>query len=73
MDNIVKKVCKELGITQKELAERLDIPAGTISRWASTGDIPKMAELALKLMLENKDLKEKFKVLKLLKETLDTL
>jgi len=57
MDNIVKKVCKELGITQKELADKLDVSTAAISTW-SKGDIPKMAELALKLMLENKDLKE---------------
>lgn len=25
-DNIVKRVCAELGITQRELAERIDIP-----------------------------------------------
>jgi len=57
MDNIVKKVCKELGITQKELADKLDVSTAAISTWGK-GDIPKMAELALKLMLENKDLKE---------------
>ena len=71
--NIVKKVCKELGITQKELAEMLDIPAGTISRWASTNEIPKTAEIALNLLIENKKLKEKVKVLQLLKETLESI
>ena len=73
MENIVKKVCKELGITQKELAEMLDIPAGTISRWASTDEIPKTARIALELLLENKKLKEKVNVLKQLKEALKDL
>ena len=73
MENIVKKVCKELGITQKELAEMLDIPAGTISRWASTDEIPKTARIALELLLENKKLKEKVNVLKQLKEALNNL
>ncbi len=72
-DNIVKRVCKELGITQKELAERLEIPAGTVSRWASTDEIPKTAKVALELLLENKKLKEQTKVLHLLKETLENL
>ena len=63
-DNIVKKTCKELGITQKELAERLDVPQPTISRWASGNEIPRMAEKYLELLIEVKDLKEKFKILK---------
>lgn len=61
--NIVKKVCLELGITQKELAEELDVPIPTMARW-SKGDIPKMTKIALELMLENKELKEKFEILK---------
>jgi len=51
----------------------LDIPAGTISRWASTNEIPKTAEIALNLLIENKKLKEKVKVLQLLKETLESI
>ena len=62
-ENIVKKVCKELGITQKELAERLGVPQSTISGWAK-GDIPKMTQLALELLIENKDLKEKLNIFK---------
>ncbi|MEA3315398.1 MAG: helix-turn-helix transcriptional regulator, partial [Campylobacterota bacterium] len=42
-ENIVKKTCKELGITQKELAKRLEVPQTTLSGWV-TGDIPKMTE-----------------------------
>ena len=62
-ENIVKKTCKELGITQKELAERLEVPQSTVSGWAK-GDIPKMTELALKLMIENIELKEKLNIFK---------
>jgi len=57
-ENLVKKTCRELGITQKELAEKIDIPHGTVNRWASTNDIPKMTILALKLILENNKLKK---------------
>ncbi|ECR3172075.1 helix-turn-helix domain-containing protein [Campylobacter jejuni] len=62
-ENIVKKVCKELNITQAELGRQLDIPASTINTWAS-GKIPKMAEVALTLMLENKQQKEILEAIK---------
>ena len=57
-ENIVKKVCKELGITQKELAEMLEVQPSAVSNWSS-GKIPKMAKIALECMLENKKCKEK--------------
>lgn len=62
-ENIVKRVCKELNITQAELGRQLDIPASTINTWAS-GKIPKMAEVALTLMLENKQQKEILEAIK---------
>lgn len=62
-ENIVKQTCKELGITQKELSEILDVPQSTISGWATT-NIPKMAELSLNLLIENKQLKGKLDVFK---------
>jgi len=62
-ENIVKRTCKELGITQKELAERLEVSPASVSDWAK-GNIPKMTELALKLMIENIELKEKLNIFK---------
>ena len=62
-ENIVKKTCKELGITQKELAERLEVPQSTVSGWAK-GEIPKMTKLALELLIKNKNLEAKFEILK---------
>lgn len=62
-DNIVKRACKELGTTQKELADMLDVPQQTVSRW-SNDEIPKMAQLALELLLENKSLKSDMEILK---------
>ncbi len=62
-ENIVKKTCKELGVTQKELAERLGIPQSTVSGWTK-GDIPKMTQFALELLIENKDIKEKLNIFK---------
>jgi len=62
-ENIVKRTCKELGITQKELAERLEVSPASISDWAK-GNIPKMTELALKLLIENRELKQKLNIFK---------
>jgi transcriptional regulator with XRE-family HTH domain len=33
-ENLVKKTCRELGITQKELAEKIGITEKTVSSWA---------------------------------------
>jgi len=56
-ENIVKKVCKEFNITQAELSRKLDVSPATISEWAKENP-PKMAELALSLMIENRELKQ---------------
>jgi DNA-binding XRE family transcriptional regulator len=71
--NLVKRVCKEYGITQTELAKKLDVPRGTIGRWASEKNIPRGMEIALNLMLENKELKDKLIVLKLFKDVLNKI
>ncbi len=63
-DNLIKEVCKELGITQKELAEQLDIPQSTVSRWASNEEMPKMAKMYFELLLNTNQLKEKFEILR---------
>lgn len=71
-DNIVKRVCAELGITQRELAERIDIPESTIARWKS-GDIPRLADLYLNALLENLDLKTKLEAIKQAHEIISKL
>ncbi len=55
--NIVKDVCLELGITQKELAERLDVPQPTMARWA-TSEVPDQSKKLLELFVENTKLKK---------------
>jgi DNA-binding XRE family transcriptional regulator len=52
-DNIVKRVCKELGITQKELAERLGASEGTVRNWSASNEPPEWANKFMALMLEN--------------------
>ena len=59
MENIVKKVCKELGITQKELAERIGVDDGTVRKWSSSGKIPQWGENFIKIILEKKECEEK--------------
>ena len=54
-ENIVKRVCRELNITQRELAERMEIPESTIARWKG-GDLPRLAELYLNALLERRKL-----------------
>jgi len=34
-ENLVKKTCRELGITQKELAKQIGISDRTVSNWAN--------------------------------------
>jgi plasmid maintenance system antidote protein VapI len=72
-ENLVKQVCKEYEITQTELAEKLDIPRGTISRWVSTNNIPKTADLALNLMIKNKELENQLELFKLFRDALNKL
>jgi DNA-binding XRE family transcriptional regulator len=60
-ENIVKKTCKELGITQKELAEILGVAEDTVSLW-STGKV-QTPNIALKCF-ELLKIEKKFNSLK---------
>jgi transcriptional regulator with XRE-family HTH domain len=39
-ENLVKKTCKELGITQKELAEMFGVSRQSINNWANDRTAP---------------------------------
>ncbi|EJF07551.1 Helix-turn-helix protein [Thiovulum sp. ES] len=73
-ENLVKKTCRELGITQKELAEQIGVAPVSISRWSrGENQIPKNIELLFKTLVENKNLKNiNFEIIKF-KKKLDTL
>jgi len=58
-ENIVKKTCKELGITQKELAERLGVNDGTVRQWSSQTKPPEWAIKFMNVLIENKLLNER--------------
>jgi transcriptional regulator with XRE-family HTH domain len=54
--NLVKKTCKELGITQKQLAERIGVSKTTISDWANEKtEISKIGKNILELLKIEKD------------------
>ncbi|QCD44675.1 helix-turn-helix domain-containing protein [Campylobacter mucosalis] len=59
MDNIVKKVCKELGITQKELAERMSVHPNMPAKWSSGDEPSAMAVKFMELLLEHEKIKSK--------------
>ena len=55
-ENLVKKTCKELGITQKELAERIGVNKNSVSDWANNKTpISKLVETTLNLLKIEKD------------------
>lgn len=52
--SIVKRACKELGMTQKELAEKLGVDDGTVRKWASEATkTPEWAERFISLIIEH--------------------
>lgn len=53
-NNIVKRACAQLGITQKELAGRLRVDDGTVRKWASgASKTPEWAEAFIALIIDN--------------------
>ena len=52
--NVVKEVCKELQITQKQLAEILEVPEGTVSSWAVKNEIPRLGKKAIEFYTQHK-------------------
>ena len=58
--NIVKKVCAELEITQKELAVKLGVHITAVQKWvANAQNLPLQTQKTLELVLENHILKQK--------------
>lgn len=51
--NVVREVCKELDITQKQLAEILEVPEGTVSSWAVKNEIPRLGKKAIEFYIQN--------------------
>ncbi|MBD3797899.1 MAG: XRE family transcriptional regulator [Campylobacterales bacterium] len=51
--NVVKEICKELEITQKQLSEILEVPEGTVSSWAVKNEIPRLGKKAIEFYIAN--------------------
>jgi DNA-binding XRE family transcriptional regulator len=51
-ENIIKTTCKELGVTQKELAERIGVAEQTIYNWNSGKEIPEWGAKSIANLLE---------------------
>jgi len=62
--NVVKDVCKQLEITQKNLAEILEVPEGTVSSWAVKNEIPRLGKKAIEFYIlnrKNQDIVDSYK------------
>lgn len=51
--NVVKDICDDLQITQKQLANILEIPEGTVSSWAVKNEIPRLGKKALEFYMQS--------------------
>lgn len=51
--NVVKDICDELQITQKQLANILEIPEGTVSSWAVKNEIPRLGKKAMEFYIQS--------------------
>ena len=63
-ENLVKKTCKELGITQKELAEKTGFGTTSISKWNNGAKIPLNAKKHFLILQKYKELSEEHEKLK---------
>lgn len=52
-NNVVKEICNELQITQKDLANILEIPEGTVSSWAVKNEIPRLGKKAIEFYMQS--------------------
>lgn len=72
-ENIVKKTCKELGLTYKQLGEKIGVAEGTIKQNAIKSNVSEQIAKALGILLENKELKKQLEETEQLKTILKNL
>ncbi|MDR1451479.1 MAG: helix-turn-helix domain-containing protein [Helicobacteraceae bacterium] len=54
-ENLIKRTCRELGVTQKELAARMGLAETTVSQWArGINPIPEWAARFMSALTELK-------------------
>ena len=59
-ENLVKKTCRELGISQKELAEIMGYSTTSIYKWSNGSKIPKNGIKTLNILRECKSVKSEY-------------
>ena len=67
-NNLIKKTCKELGLTYKELGERIGYSESALSNASRQDKISEPMQFAINLYLETIELKKQLKQFALLKE-----
>ena len=72
-DNMVKITTSELGITQRELAERIGMSADSLRTLSAKGQISTQTEAAINLVLENENLKKELENYKALRTAIKTM
>ena len=58
-DNLIKKTCQELGLNQKQLAEKTGFDPSVISRWNKGAKISLTANKYLNLLIKYSKLEKK--------------
>lgn len=71
--NIIKKTCKELGLTYAQLGEAIGYKADTVNSVASTGKISDSMKKAIELYLQTLEQKKELEKLETLKSTLKSI
>jgi len=61
--NIVKKTCKELGLTYRQLGEAIGVTEGALYNSASKNEVSKQLEKSLELLKENYEMKKKLEII----------
>ena len=58
-ENIVKRVCKALNITQRDLAERMGVSQNMPASWSSSSEPSQMAVKFMELLIEHERIKRR--------------
>ena len=69
-ENIVKKTCKELGITYKQLGEAIGYKSDTVNSVASRGNVSESMQKAIELYLKTLEQEKELAQLNTLRSTL---
>lgn len=60
-ENIVKKVCRELNLTYKQLGELIGYSEGALKSAVNSGNVSEPMKKAIELYLKNLELQEQLK------------